>query len=186
MTVHLEILILHLKAGKSLKDPGLSSCVRQKILLSNPAQTAWGITQSRSNLQLKLTTGSTRTWPDLKQSLKPLKAVCDSDSPLFPENSCNMDGDCFACDASPHSPWSIFSSRRSGVGAGLLAHFAAHIAELFTNTSSIQTNFKNPPIQRFKQGICLSCLQCLFGSSSKKILVPAMIQSLGTLGGAHE
>ncbi len=94
-----------------------------------------------------------------------------------------MGGDLLACDASPHSPWSIVSSRKSGVGAGLLAHHAAHIAELFKTTSSNLNHNKNT---RFQYGEMVIGLFVFVMVPFQKILAPGKMTVLGTLGGRYE
>jgi len=122
----------------------------------------------------------------LTRSLNLLKAEVDSDSHPFPGKSRNMGGVSFTCDASPHSPWSIFSSRKSGVGAGLLVHLTAHIAELEKTTSSTKTNIKTQPLNTSSTLLNFSVFGGFSWTPFQKIIFPGTMPVLGTLGGRYE
>ncbi len=123
---------------------------------------------------------------DLKRDLKPLKAEGESDSHPFPGKSRNTGGVSFTCDASPHSPWSIVSSRKSGVGAGLLVHLTAHIAESNKTTSSTKTNFKTHPSTTSSTLLDFSVFDGFSWMPFQKINFPGTMPLLGTLGGRYE
>ncbi|HUO58664.1 MAG TPA: hypothetical protein VMV05_10870 [bacterium] len=121
-----------------------------------------------------------------KQDLNLLKAEVDSDSHPFPRKSRNMGGVSFTCDASPHSPWSIVSSRKSGVGAGLLVHLTAHIAESDKTTSSTKTNIKTQPSSTLKTLLSFFICDGFCWTPFQKIIFPGTMPLLGTLGGRYE
>ena len=85
----------------------------------------------------------------------------------------------------PTPPVSLCEYRKSVVGAGLLVHYGAHIAELIKNTYSIQTNptnSKKPRFQCFEFVIELVELNVtLLGSLFEKILSPGSIQIAGDI-----
>jgi hypothetical protein len=65
------------------------------------------------------------------------------------------------------------------VGAGLLVHNAAHIAEINKNSSSIQIKFKNISFNCFE--VVIGLFGLVIGSSFKKILIPANMQIAGDI-----
>jgi len=119
---------------------------------------------------------------DLSGRLTLIQPESKTALPKKSRNSRNMGGDSFTCDASPHSPCIKFDDRKTGVGAGLLVHNAAHIAEINKNSSSIQIKFKNISFNCFAVVIGLFGLVItLFGSSFKKIFIPANMQIAGDI-----
>jgi hypothetical protein len=116
---------------------------------------------------------------DLGRKLTLIQPKGKTGLPKKPENSRNMGGDSFTCDASPHSPCIKFDDRKTGVGAGLLVHNAAHIAEINKNSSSIQIKFKNISFNCFE--VVIGLFGLVIGSSFKKILIPANMQIAGDI-----
>jgi hypothetical protein len=167
MIENLELAILHLKAVRQPEDLPLPICASSPAERSNTKKTTGRIPQVLKHSQSNFPSSP----KGFKRNLNLLKAEVDSDSTLFPGKSRNMGGVSFTCDASPHSPRSIVSSRKSGVGAGLLVHLTAHIAETDKTTSSIQTNVKTT-FQHFEHAIELFFFRWFFLDTFAKNKLP--------------
>jgi hypothetical protein len=182
MIENLEFKILHLKADGCHEDPVLRVHGPSTAERSNQKKAAGRIPRFSDRSQPSFPKFENSTSTDFKRNLKQLKSEFDSDSHVFHGKSRNMGGGLLTCDASPHSPWINFLSRKTVVGAGLLVRYAAHIAELIKHTSSIQTNIKNPHLQHIEHGIELCGLNVtLLGSSFEKILSPGKITFAGDI-----
>jgi hypothetical protein len=129
MIGNLEFEFLHLKADRRPEDPALSVSGTSPIEHSNPRKTTGRIPHISNPVQSVFQSSENRTPAGFNRDLKPCKAERESDSHPFPEKSCDMGGVSFPRDASPHSPWIKVDLRKLLVGAGLLVHYAAHIAE---------------------------------------------------------
>ncbi len=186
MIENLEFELLHLKADRRAEDLALPICDPSLLERSNRKKAEGKITQGFDHSQSIFQTSPKRTSTDFKRNLKQVKAELDSDSHPFPRKNRNMGGGLLTCDGRPHSPWIKFLSRKSVVGSALLVRYAAHIAEIFTTTSFIQTkiktNSKKPRFQCFEYGIELfEFFVTLVESSFEKILVPGSIQIAGDI-----
>src|SRR5581483_10820977 len=174
MIENLEFWILHLKAGRRAEDPALRICAPSPLERSSTKKIAGKIPQVSNRSQSIYKNPKNRPSEKVSRKVTLVQPNCKPVIHPFQGKTRNMGGILFTCDARPHSPWSIVSSRKSVVGSGLLVHFAAHIAELIKNTSLIQTNptnIKKPRFQSFEYGIGLFVLnETLRDSSFQKIL----------------
>lgn len=180
--------ILHLKGLCRLEDFHFASCSDSASKLLILSQASGRIPQTMNASQPNFSTRTIRPRFCFKRSLKLCKAACESDSPLFLEKSRNRGGVSFARDASPHSPWIIFRSRKPVVGAGLLVHLSAPIAGLFKTHFFQQNqsqNKQNPRLQSLEvfTGLFMFAVLAL-GASFQKNFFPGTMSVLGTLGGS--
>jgi len=116
---------------------------------------------------------------DLSRKLTLIQPEGKTALPKNQIKSRNMGGESFTCDASPHSPCIKFDDRKTGVGAGLSVHNAAHIAEINKNSSSIQIKLKNISFNCFE--VVIGLFGLVIGSSFKKILIPVNMQIAGDI-----
>jgi hypothetical protein len=186
MIENLEFEILHLKADRRPGDSSLPICYPPTSERLNTTKTAGRIPQALDLAQPVYPKFKNRSPKEvsrkLTQRLSQSKHGSKTSLQSNKGKSRNMGGLLFTCDASPHSPWSILSSRKSVVGAGLLVHNAAHIAKRNKNTYTTNTNNKNPHMQCFKDGMGLCGLNVtLLGSSFEKFLAPGSIQIAGDI-----
>jgi hypothetical protein len=185
MIENLEFEILYLKADRRPEDPAQPVCDPSPTERSNKKKTAGRIPQVLDLGQSVFQTSPNSSPIDLNRNLKLCKPNCKPVIHPFPGKSRNMDGRLLTCDGRPHSPWIKFLSRKTVVGSAFLVRYAAHIAELIKNTSTIQTNptnNKKPRFQRFEYGIGLFVLNVtLRDSSFQKILIPGNIQTAGDI-----
>ena len=183
MIEYLEFSNLHLKADRRAVDPAASICTPSKPNHSNldslPKISAHSLVRSEPVLDYRKT---------LSGALNRLKRNVNQIHILFQGKAAIWAAFCSPATPAPTPPASLCDGRKEVVGAGLLVHYAAHIAELFKNTYTIQTNIKKPCMQRFEDfiGLCV-LVASLLESSFAKILSPGVIfKLLGTLGGSYE
>ncbi len=182
MIENLEFKILHLKADGRPKDPASRVYDPSTSEHSNPKKIARRIPRicDRSQPRFQKTENGTST--DLNRNLNLIQAELKAAYSQKQGKSRNLGGVLLTCDGRPHSPWIKFLSRKTVVGSALLVRYAAHIAELIKNTSSIQTNYKNP---------CSQCFECVIGlyglfvaflvSSFEKILASGKMTFAGDI-----
>ena len=182
MIENLEFEILHLKADRRAEDPALPICDPSPLERSNRKKTAGKIPQAFDRSQSIFKNPKNRLSEKVCRKVTLCQPNCKPVIHPFPGKSRNMGGRLLTCDASPHSPWSIVSSRKSVVGAGLLVRYAAHIAERKIEYFHNPNKHQKPCLRYFSEVIGLFRLGITFlGCSFEKILIPGNIQIAGDI-----
>ena len=187
MIEHLEFSNLHLKADRRVEDPAGPICTLSKPNHSNsdslPRISAHSSVHSEPVLGLQKLKAILKA--ALSGTLIRLNRNVTLIQVLFQRKAAMWAAFCSPATPAPTPPVSLCEYRNTVVGAGLLVHYGAHIAELIKNTYSIQTNptnIKNPRFQCFEFVIELVELNVtLLGSLFEKILSPGSIQIAGDI-----
>ncbi len=177
MIEYLEFSNLHLKADRLAEDPIVPICSSSKTNHSNsdslPRISAPSSTRSELVFDLSKT---------LSGALNGLNRNENQLLILFGRKAAIWAAFCSPATSAPTPSGSLCDGRKEVVGAGFLVHLAAHIAELNKNTSSIQSNIKNPRFQRLGYVIGLRGLVVtFFGSSFQKISSPGTMAIAGDI-----